>query len=43
MESEPIKMEVGDNFVVILTKLENGNPFSVVLSDKYCCLDYLAT
>jgi hypothetical protein len=27
VESEPIKMEVGDNFVVISTELENGNPF----------------
>jgi hypothetical protein len=43
VESEPIKMEVGDNFVVISIELENGNPFYVVLCDKYCCLDYLAT
>jgi hypothetical protein len=43
VESETIKMEVGDNFVVISTKLENGNPFYVVLCDKYCCLDYYTT
>jgi hypothetical protein len=33
-ESEATKVEVGDNFAVILDGLENEDPFYVILCDK---------
>ncbi len=32
-ESKVAKNEVGDNFVVVANKLENGDPFFVILCD----------
>jgi hypothetical protein len=34
IESKVVKVEVGDNFAVIVEELENGNPFFVVLCNK---------
>ncbi len=34
LESEAAKVEMGDNFVVILDELENDDPFYVVLCNK---------
>lgn len=33
-ESEVARLEVGDNFVVILNELENNDPFYVLLCGK---------
>jgi hypothetical protein len=33
-EGETMKVEVGDNFVVISNELENGDPFYVILCDN---------
>jgi hypothetical protein len=33
-ENEMSKVEVGDNFTIIVDELENGDPFFVILHDK---------
>jgi hypothetical protein len=32
-ESKATKIEVGDNFTIVANKLENGDPFFVILCD----------
>jgi hypothetical protein len=34
LEFEATKVEMGDNFVVISNKLDNGDPFFVVICNK---------